>query len=180
MKEILYECIDDRVINFASKFEEQYNGLNLLEKVYKNIKNNIYFDSLSKSTDACDVLVFGNGNNKSKNELLFTVIKLLGFKCWIVENDIKNNSNIRFGKKTNRFIWYSVKVNFLGNDIILDSTFDKLYLVSNGINDKVEFGQDQVKNYTLRSENIKLFNINSVNVICEKEPNMKVRFSYAT
>lgn len=180
MEEILYEGIDDRIINFAAKFQEKYDGLKLLEKVYKYIKNDIYFDSLSKSEKTCDVLVFGSGDNKSKNQLLCTVIKLLGFECYMVENDIKNNSKLRFGRKTNRFIWYSVKVKFLGREILLDATFDKLYLVSNCIIDRIEFGQDQVKKYTLRNENIELFNVNSVNVICEKERYMKVKFSYAT
>lgn len=180
MEQILYKGIDDRIINFAAKFQEKYDGLNLLEKVYKYIKNNIYFDSLSKSESPCEVLVFGSGNNKSKNELLCTVIKLLGFECWMVENEIKNNSKIRFGKKSNKFTWYSVKVEFLGRDILLDATFDKLYLVSNCITDRSEFGQDQVKNYTLRNENIELFNVNSVNVICEKERYIKVEFLYAT
>lgn len=180
MERILYEDIDDRIINFTAKFKDRYSGLTLLEKVYKSIKNNIYFDSLSKSENPCEVLVFGYGNNKSKNELLYTVIKLLGFECCMVENDIRNNSKIRFGKKTNSFIWYSVKVRFLEKDILLDATFDKLYLVSNCIIDRSQFGQDQVKRYTLRNDNTELFNVNSVNVIYEKEKHMEVKLSYAT
>ncbi|SHK52526.1 hypothetical protein SAMN02745163_03965 [Clostridium cavendishii DSM 21758] len=104
-----------------------FNSSTIEHKIYKIfnfVRNNIIYENSKFVQKASETLVFGFGNNTSKNILLYSLLKINKIECSLESIFIKDNFNCIISKNDSITEWYFVKLNISNKTIILDPTLD--------------------------------------------------------
>ncbi|WP_032123324.1 hypothetical protein [Clostridium amazonitimonense] len=146
---------NERIINYASKFSQNYSGIYLINRIYIDIKNFIYYDPyIYKEEKASETLVMGRGDNKRKNILLYTVFKSLNFNCELKTVRVKDLSNKIIARQNEVLDWFYVFLDFMGKKINLEPTFDTNYMRSIRFTDKNIFGEFNAEKYYVEEKRL--------------------------
>lgn len=156
-----------KIINYISEFKDKYYGVDLIKRVYMDIKNSIYYDPYSKEQKASETLVMRRGDSFSKNVLLYTVLKSLEFKCTLETVRVKDNTNKFISRKKEPIDWFYISIDFFGRSINLDCAFDKDHVRALKLISKGDFGEFSVDSYYIEGE--KLFEVidKKTTILCD-------------
>jgi hypothetical protein len=143
----------DTIINYISNQTKGLHGMEKINRIFLDIKNNIYYDGSTPIQKASETLVMGRGNNVDKTILLYTLLRAGGFECEIDSACVYDNSKIYISRNNKALPWFYVTVNFFGRKAVLDCSFDKSYMIAAGIFHKGNAKEYNFRDYILKDGN---------------------------
>jgi transglutaminase-like putative cysteine protease len=69
----------DTIINYISSQTKGLHGMEKINRIFLDVKNNMYYDGRTPMQKASETLVMGRGNNVDKTILLYTLLRAGGF-----------------------------------------------------------------------------------------------------
>lgn len=147
----------ETIINYLSNLEEGCFGLERIKRLFRDVKDSVYYDCFAPLQKASETLVMGRGNNFDKTVLLHSLLLAGGFDSRINLCYVKDRTKRIISRLDRGIQWYYVEVNFMGRKIELDCSFDKGFMRAAGIINK-----DTSDNYSIDkyfADNISLFEI---------------------
>ncbi len=145
---------NEKIIKYVREISKKYSDIDLINRVYFDIKNSIYYDPYSNYQKASETLVMGRGDNFSKNVLFYTLMKSLGFESYIENVRVKDNTMRLISRKNTIVNWSYVRIVLFGENIVLDVSFDKMHLIATQIKCKSKFGQFSAEDYYVEDKRL--------------------------